>query len=222
MTRSEARLRWRNTPDVRRAAILKTATLELLANNPQFSHGNKLCHMTDYFYYIFKWHVWSYGCISLWLDIFFLFFFLDFDECASVRPCKNGASCINTYGSYRCNCAQGFRGDVCETGKLLLTKILREKKRKRKTRNSTRVSDCITFTRLFVIKISMNAQAVLVKMAEVAWTLTAATRVRVLKALKERTVMEVRFLLNILYITLVRKHVVNCVTSTGIHNGARG
>ena len=53
---------------------------------------------------------------------------LDFDECTR-GPCKNGAGCINTYGSYNCKCTQGFSGNDCGTGEfselenIVVTKI---------------------------------------------------------------------------------------------------
>lgn len=59
----------------------------------------------------------------LWLIVTneYLFFFVpDIDECAEpdvrVSPCKN-ARCVNTSGSYKCLCKQGFvhtrRPNVC-------------------------------------------------------------------------------------------------------------
>ena len=33
---------------------------------------------------------------------------LDIDECAS-NPCPNNSSCENLPGTYRCNCATGYR-----------------------------------------------------------------------------------------------------------------
>lgn len=37
----------------------------------------------------------------------------DIDECAG-NPCRNGALCENTHGSYHCNCSQEYRGKHCE------------------------------------------------------------------------------------------------------------
>ncbi|XP_033150281.1 cubilin homolog [Drosophila busckii] len=38
---------------------------------------------------------------------------LDLDSCQS-NPCKNGGSCFNTYGGYRCLCRPAFEGSNCE------------------------------------------------------------------------------------------------------------
>lgn len=37
----------------------------------------------------------------------------DIDECATSSPCRNGASCHNTNGSYTCMCKKGFEGRDC-------------------------------------------------------------------------------------------------------------
>lgn len=39
---------------------------------------------------------------------------IDINECVK-SPCKNGASCQNTIGSYQCSCKPGFTGRDCET-----------------------------------------------------------------------------------------------------------
>lgn len=36
----------------------------------------------------------------------------DIDECSS-NPCKNGATCVDEVGRYRCQCLQGFTGMDC-------------------------------------------------------------------------------------------------------------
>ena len=38
---------------------------------------------------------------------------LDVDECAVSVPCRNGATCKNTNGSYQCLCARGYEGKDC-------------------------------------------------------------------------------------------------------------
>ena len=48
---------------------------------------------------------------------FFLFiFFTDIDDCVN-HTCHNGGSCVDGINSYSCNCATGYTGDYCETGK---------------------------------------------------------------------------------------------------------
>lgn len=37
----------------------------------------------------------------------------DINECNN-NPCKNGATCVNLPGSYRCNCTLKFRGTRCD------------------------------------------------------------------------------------------------------------
>lgn len=37
----------------------------------------------------------------------------DVDECVVSSPCRNGATCRNTNGSYRCVCAKGYEGRDC-------------------------------------------------------------------------------------------------------------
>lgn len=41
--------------------------------------------------------------------------FADLNYCTHHRPCKNGATCMNTgQGSYTCACKPGFTGIDCE------------------------------------------------------------------------------------------------------------
>ena len=47
--------------------------------------------------------------------------FADIDECES-EPCKNGASCHNMINSYRCSCADGFTGHICDNGMARIAK----------------------------------------------------------------------------------------------------
>lgn len=37
----------------------------------------------------------------------------DVDECVMTSPCRNGATCRNTNGSYQCLCAKGYEGRDC-------------------------------------------------------------------------------------------------------------
>ena len=39
----------------------------------------------------------------------------DVNECI-ISPCKNGGTCVNLKGSYRCDCTQGYTGKHCEQG----------------------------------------------------------------------------------------------------------
>lgn len=39
---------------------------------------------------------------------------VDINECVK-SPCRHGASCQNTNGSYRCHCQAGYTGRTCET-----------------------------------------------------------------------------------------------------------
>lgn len=45
----------------------------------------------------------------------FITFFVDVNECAK-NPCKNGATCTNTHGSYKCTCDRRFTGKNCDQG----------------------------------------------------------------------------------------------------------
>lgn len=40
------------------------------------------------------------------------------------NPCKNGAACMNTLGSYMCTCLPGWTGTNCDIGKFSLLKIV--------------------------------------------------------------------------------------------------
>lgn len=55
-----------------------------------------------------------------WKWIYFLniYLILDIDECIDDTQCYNNGTCINTPGSYTCNCSLGWGGSKCETGKL--------------------------------------------------------------------------------------------------------
>lgn len=43
--------------------------------------------------------------------------FKDVDECKP-NPCKNGATCTNTRGSFTCTCNPGWTGSLCDQGTL--------------------------------------------------------------------------------------------------------
>lgn len=55
-----------------------------------------------------------------WKWIYFLniYLILDIDECIDDTQCYNNGTCVNTPGSYTCNCSLGWGGSKCETGKL--------------------------------------------------------------------------------------------------------
>lgn len=41
---------------------------------------------------------------------------LDFDEC-QFSPCQNNGTCVNTVGSYICDCTTGWKDQNCLNGK---------------------------------------------------------------------------------------------------------
>ena len=49
------------------------------------------------------------------IEIFQCRIIADKNEC-SANPCKNGATCVNLQGSYRCDCKSGYTGNHCESG----------------------------------------------------------------------------------------------------------
>lgn len=49
----------------------------------------------------------------LWYCVWY--YIPDKDECTT-NPCQNGATCVNTEGSYDCQCLPGFEGDGCGNG----------------------------------------------------------------------------------------------------------
>ena len=54
-------------------------------------------------------------------------FIADVDECTELNTtCSNNAECVNTMGSYRCVCKEGYTedGDTC-IGEQLLFRLLR-------------------------------------------------------------------------------------------------
>jgi len=52
-------------------------------------------------------------------NILFNNYFADIDECLS-NPCMNTGSCIDTEGSYTCQCSPGWTGYSCEQGRYTL------------------------------------------------------------------------------------------------------
>ncbi len=48
-----------------------------------------------------------------------LMFTVDIDECLS-SPCANNGTCDDEVGNFICDCQQGFTGETCEVGRLLL------------------------------------------------------------------------------------------------------
>ena len=46
--------------------------------------------------------------------------FTDIDECVSA-PCQNGGTCTDHVNSYLCQCAPGYSGLQCQTGKVTVT-----------------------------------------------------------------------------------------------------
>ena len=43
----------------------------------------------------------------------------DINECQISRPCLNNGICINTPGSFTCNCQSGYTGEYCQIGNLI-------------------------------------------------------------------------------------------------------
>lgn len=42
---------------------------------------------------------------------------LDVDECEVFSPCRNNATCLNSNGSYQCDCVDGWQDQHCDRGK---------------------------------------------------------------------------------------------------------
>ena len=43
----------------------------------------------------------------------FLFMFLDVDECVTLSPCENGATCVDETDGYTCQCTVEWLGTNC-------------------------------------------------------------------------------------------------------------
>lgn len=52
--------------------------------------------------------------------------FIDINECLN-NPCKNQGTCSNNVGGFTCTCKSGWRGKLCENGKLLRNKWVNQK-----------------------------------------------------------------------------------------------
>lgn len=50
----------------------------------------------------------SFHC-QLTIKLNFLFVWTDIDECQNGPVCQQNAECVNTAGSYRCDCKPGYR-----------------------------------------------------------------------------------------------------------------
>lgn len=59
---------------------------------------------------LFKTTIKRADCIKICIE--------DIDECQMLHLCKNNGTCLNTKGSYVCNCEEGWRGQHCKDGKL--------------------------------------------------------------------------------------------------------
>lgn len=55
--------------------------------------------------------------ISIWFLKWLFFLFADDDECLH-RSCLNNATCLNTPGSFVCQCNTGWEGNICERGEV--------------------------------------------------------------------------------------------------------
>ena len=53
------------------------------------------------------------------ISIFFNWYFVDINECAS-NPCQNGGSCQDGTNRYTCRCLPGYAGSRCQVGKFII------------------------------------------------------------------------------------------------------
>lgn len=47
--------------------------------------------------------------------------FVDMNECLNLTLCQNNALCINTQGSFTCQCQVGWEGKYCHIGTVIFT-----------------------------------------------------------------------------------------------------
>ena len=59
---------------------------------------------------LFVWFMAEVYGRGLWQSFMFTLLFTDLDECASdsASPCPEHTDCVNTEGSFTCNCRPGF------------------------------------------------------------------------------------------------------------------
>ena len=54
--------------------------------------------------------------------VIYMYCVLDTNECDN-SPCGPNGDCLNTQGSFTCNCQPGYEGQLCDTGKYLLSTL---------------------------------------------------------------------------------------------------
>ena len=75
--------------------------------------GTFLYHIeTNYSFSVIKSEIYSFTLLYITL-------LLEINNCEE-SPCQNGGTCENGEGSYTCNCEEGFKGDTCEEGNIIL------------------------------------------------------------------------------------------------------